>query len=305
MAWAEITEAVPIKEMTSTQTARITSLIRFLRATRPAKRKRKTPRQRQPDLIRMEYYRALLPFVRLAHLSFLDVRSEIMRAYQEDLISRGIERKDESARDYIKRLIERAGTRAAEMFNPRDMREVAGRFGKRTADFGANQLDRQVNAALGISLSQIEKPVTDKLGAFAQENVDLIVTVHERYFARLERDVMRGLDAGQHPRELAKQLENDYDISERDAERIARDQIGKLNAELNEERVKALGITEYIWRTANDNRVRDEHAELEGERFSYDDPPNAGTDGEPANPGEAIQCRCYAEPAFDQVLGEE
>jgi hypothetical protein len=47
---------------------------------------------------------------------------------------------------------------------------------------------------------------------------------------------------------------------------------------------------EYIWRTRGDDKVRFEHAVLNGKQFHTDKPPAAG------NPGSAPNCRCYAEP---------
>ncbi|CCQ74449.1 phage head morphogenesis protein [Magnetospira sp. QH-2] len=45
----------------------------------------------------------------------------------------------------------------------------------------------------------------------------------------------------------------------------------------------------YIWRTVGDNKVRSSHADREGQTFSWDDPPEGG------HPGEAPNCRCWAE----------
>lgn len=46
----------------------------------------------------------------------------------------------------------------------------------------------------------------------------------------------------------------------------------------------------YTWRTAGDDKVRPSHAANEGKVFAWDNPPETG------NPGEAINCRCWAEP---------
>ena len=50
----------------------------------------------------------------------------------------------------------------------------------------------------------------------------------------------------------------------------------------------------YIWRTQGDDRVRSEHAARKGEVFDFDDPPEDG------NPGEAENCRCWAEPIEEE-----
>lgn len=58
---------------------------------------------------------------------------------------------------------------------------------------------------------------------------------------------------------------------------------------------------EYVWRTQQDDKVRDLHNELEGKQFSFDDPPISGTSGFRGNPGEPANCRCYAEPVNSMV----
>ena len=58
---------------------------------------------------------------------------------------------------------------------------------------------------------------------------------------------------------------------------------------------------EYIWRTQEDDKVRDLHNELEGKQFSFDDPPISGTSGFRGNPGEPANCRCYAEPVHENI----
>ncbi len=53
---------------------------------------------------------------------------------------------------------------------------------------------------------------------------------------------------------------------------------------------RARTTTHYIWRTQRDNKVRPSHRANEGKIFSWDSPPPTG------HPGEAPNCRCYAEP---------
>lgn len=45
---------------------------------------------------------------------------------------------------------------------------------------------------------------------------------------------------------------------------------------------------EYIWHTAGDGKVRESHAERNGQVYSWDTPPDGG------HPGEAPNCRCTA-----------
>ena len=260
------------------------------------------PRQLQPDAIRLEYYKALVPFVREAWRAFASVRGEILRLLERERYHTG--KQDGANEDAAKALIDRARALSVNELSKRRLEETARKFGRRTSDFQREQLNKQVEASMGVPLSSIEKPITAKIEAFTRENVDLIVTVQERFFDRLRDDVEDAFTQGMRPETLAERFQSRDGMSERDAMRIARDQIGKLNAQVNEERQKGMGVDSYIWRTVQDNRVRDSHDELDGQTFKWDDPPMGGGTGpdEAGHPGTGIQCRCYSEPVFDDIL---
>ena len=59
---------------------------------------------------------------------------------------------------------------------------------------------------------------------------------------------------------------------------------------INQLRQQDLGIERYIWRSQDDAKVRDSHAQYDDQVFRWDEPPAGG------HPGQAHNCRCYAEP---------
>lgn len=59
---------------------------------------------------------------------------------------------------------------------------------------------------------------------------------------------------------------------------------------INQLRQQDLGIERYIWRSQDDAKVRDSHAEYDDQVFRWGEPPAGG------HPGQAHNCRCYAEP---------
>ena len=72
---------------------------------------------------------------------------------------------------------------------------------------------------------------------------------------------------------------------------------------INQLRQQDLGIERYIWRSQDDAKVRDSHAEYDDRVFRWDEPPAGG------HPGQAHNCRCYAEPVApgsrnDVILAE-
>lgn len=80
---------------------------------------------------------------------------------------------------------------------------------------------------------------------------------------------------------------------------IARDQVSKLNGQLNRARQVAAGISRFVWLTQRDPRVRDAHAELQGRVFGWEDgAPGVGI------PGQPIQCRCYGGAVVDPAQAQ-
>lgn len=154
-----------------------------------------------------------------------------------------------------------------------------------------------------------------------RENVALIKTIPTRFFDRIEETVRDGVRRGLRHEEIAAQLERDVFSGEEGSELaiarnraafIARDQVGKVTAQVGEHRQRALGLTRYRWVTARDERVRGNpagrypdarpsHFARDGKVFSWDDAPEGG------HPGEDYNCRCIAEPILDDIddLGEE
>jgi len=99
---------------------------------------------------------------------------------------------------------------------------------------------------------------------------------------------------GERPEEIEGLLEDRVGVSRSRAELIARDQTLKLNSNVVQYRARAAGLSQYRWSGSLDERERPMHRELEGQVFSWDDPPETNEDGDLNHPGEDCQCRCAA-----------
>ena len=170
-------------------------------------------------------------------------------------------------------------------------------YAKQVSDFSKKKLyDKAVQFGISLtSLRKSEKGIDKKLDGWAAVNVDLIKTIPDVYFDDIRLQVTAALLNGVRAETLSKRLQDRIEIPKNRAVLIARDQIGKLNSDLVEQRNINLGIKRYIWRTVNDNRVRPDHSDREGQHFEWANPPSGG------HPGEDIQCRCYAEPDFSPI----
>lgn len=138
--------------------------------------------------------------------------------------------------------------------------------------------------------------------AWAAEGADLIQTLRSEAVGEVAAITAEATRGGMRVEEFARLLEERLGITERHARLIARDQTAKLAARVTAATHEAAGVVSYRWRTVRDERVRSRHRELEGTIWLASGPgaPGAGPYGEPAHPGEGIQCRCYREPIIPE-----
>ena len=198
----------------------------------------------------------------------------------------------------LRELLEAATKAIQARLRPTQLEDLATKLAHQTSAYQRGQLDRQVKAALGADIFIGDRKLPAIIEGFAAENVSLIKDLPAKVLADIEKTVTRGVANATPHTELAKEIDERLAIGEDRAKLIARDQVGKLYGQINAERQQELGVDKFIWRTAQDERVRSEHQARDGNEYSYSNPP----DGE--LPGEPVNCRCYAEPVFTEILQE-
>ena len=127
------------------------------------------------------------------------------------------------------------------------------------------------------------------------ENIRLVEKAARSYADDVRRVFDDPENQGLAVDELVEKLRERGNVSESRAELIARDQTLKLNGAITEIRQTNAGIERYTWSTSLDERVRPEHAALEGQEFLWTAPPAVG------HPGQDFQCRCVAVPVIDAL----
>lgn len=263
-------------------------------------RRRRPPPQLQPDAIRTAYFGALLePLGRARELVREELEPALPALADEAARARGDGVRTDKDPGDVNAILDRISDRWFSEYPNERLARLAERYANRTATFQREQLSKQFKAVVGIDLYRSEPWLAPRVATFTAENVALIKSIASDHFGDLEKRLVAGLRTGQRWEDLATTIEERYGVAESRAKLVARDQVGKLFGELNRTRQKAHGVTGAIWRTMGDNRVRDSHVELEGERFTWEDPPTV--DGEQVVPGEDVNCRCWAEPDFSTL----
>ena len=161
---------------------------------------------------------------------------------------------------------------------------------------------RIVRAAYGVNPTKHDQKRYDALiKDWSKANADLITNIPVKATNQIRADVVASLQTGTTVSDLQDVIQERIDVSDSRAELIARDQIGKLNGDLTRERHAEAGVTQYVWQTMGDERVRDSHADCDGKTFTWGEPP-----ADPGcEPGEDFQCRCWAEPILPDQMGFE
>jgi SPP1 gp7 family putative phage head morphogenesis protein len=155
------------------------------------------------------------------------------------------------------------------------------------------QFRQAAKRALGIDLSAVvrDEDLADYLRTASTRAAGLITGLADETVKRIANSVTTAIINGVPVKTLRKTLVDDFGIADRRAQLIARDQVAKLNSDLNRERQVQAGVTEYRWLTSHDERVRSRHRALEGKVYRYGEATGA-EGGLP--PGQPIQCRCVA-----------
>lgn len=133
---------------------------------------------------------------------------------------------------------------------------------------------------------------------FVAQNVSLIKSLTEDTWGRVEGIMLRGLQSGLRVEGMEQQIRQAFGVSRSRAALIARDQVGKAQGQINQQRQRQVGVEEFIWSTSQDERVRSSHAAVNGKKFRWDNPPTI--DGEVATPGSPVRCRCSAIPVIPE-----
>lgn len=182
------------------------------------------------------------------------------------------------------------------------VRELASRTGVSVSAAYEAEERRQRNR-LAQSVKSKFKVDAENLMSAADVRDEILVSVQatsaqvrglgEEVVKRLEFNILDAAAKGQSTKVLEERLKKEVKAAKTRARMIARYQSASFTSVLAKSRQDQFGIDDYIWQTAMDERVRPVHAQREGKRFSWDDPPAGG------HPGEDFNCRCIAVPIIE------
>lgn len=259
------------------------------------KKLRKVPRWLHPIPVENRYRRELVSRVNEMQEAVNQIVVPALPGLVDQVDS---QRRSDGWPDDVDRLVESAQLSFSS--TARNQEDIANEIGGLTDQFNYNQWKKTVRVVMGVNITASEPWLNDQLTSFTKENVSLITSLDNDTFSSVEGIVQRGLKGGERHERIARNIQRQFRTSRNRAKLIGRDQVSKLNGQLTGLRQQSIGITHYIWRTSDDDRVRPTHREKDDRRFAWDSPP-----ADTGHPGQDYQCRCWAEADFSTVEGLE
>lgn len=172
------------------------------------------------------------------------------------------------------------------------IRAVVDRIGRRVTQFNQREFRAVLRSVYAVDVITPDPPLAEALRVWEAENIGLIRSVPQQAVSRIQGTITEAVRTGQTLQTVKAQVRAEFGVTDRRAELIARDQIGKLNGQLTQLRQEAIGVDSYTWRGILDARERPEHVAREGKVFAWNKPPSDG------HPGQPIRCRCTAAPVL-------
>lgn len=181
-----------------------------------------------------------------------------------------------------------------------DDEKIAQGFVNRGNIQNQQEVSKNLKNQTGIDLSAYlgnSPRIAEKVNAMTTANVQLIKSIRSQYLDKVQNAVTQAVVNGTLNKDLVQQIKDIGKTTEKRAIFIARDQSSKLNAALTQARHEDVGITKYTWSTSGDERVRESHAEKDGQVFEYANPP-----ADTGHPAHDYNCRCVAIPYLGDVV---
>ena len=186
-----------------------------------------------------------------------------------------------------------------------DSQDAKKKLQKATQPVYAETLRRGTDSALSeigihVNLPEDSPIAVAELAKLTGKITGIIDTVEQD----LRASLIAGVADGDSPSELADRVSEVMDASKNRSMTIARTEVGTAFQAGRFTTMLEAGVDRIEWLTAKDDRVRDSHAEIDGQITYVGTPFGNGLlyPLDPSGPpGEVINCRCVAVPVIDRA----
>lgn len=263
-----------------------------------------------PESAEREFKRITNGYIRLLKKCLMDELPGLMDEYRRE--QRSDSRFDASLKlaEKVKNSLIKVARELEQKLAKYKLNDLVRKVAKLTKVNSLNEWKRVCEDTLGIDLLDDYYNgdfYEDALRRWVDENIQKIKSIPNDTLGSMQKIILDGFREGKTVTAIQKEIQNEYSVTRRKAQLLARDQIATLNAQISKLQQEDAGCSKYKWSSSKDSRVRDCHRALDGKIFSWDDPPEMWYEtksgrvytGRYCHPGEDIACRCVAIPVFD------
>lgn len=236
-----------------------------------------------------------------------EVDREVMKLYRTPVAKQAFAQ-DATLAAQVRMLMNRLSREWESRFNlfSKDWAEKMVTGINKNASRDLSQSMEQLSGGLTIKSDSISDQTRDILTASANQAASLIKTIAPDYLSSVSESLMRTITMPESSfakaqKEVHGLLQDRYKRYRNKAKNIVLDQTKKTYESLNTQRMREIGVTEYIWRhSGGSQNPRSFHKNvLNGQKFSIDEPPIIDQrTGERGEPGQLPYCKCYKEPVI-------
>jgi SPP1 gp7 family putative phage head morphogenesis protein len=189
------------------------------------------------------------------------------------------------------------------------------KYGRSILQFSRKQLVNSLKGLVSINVSDLPRTIntidifdttqtSELLNSWVSTNVRLITSINSSLLDDVSNIIETSFRAGNSTPFISEEIATRFKVSDKKAKLIARDQTAKLHSNYIRQEHISLGITDYIWLTAGDERVRQSHKVLNNKICNWnnhdiykdnkEDPwkDKSSIGGVELQVGEDFQCRC-------------
>lgn len=264
-----------------------------------------------PDTAEREFQRIMNAYVKMLHSELKERLPDLMNEYK---LERHGDSRFDDARDLdlaVRKMFQDIAATLEQKLDKFKLIDRVSSIAKMTKNTSLKEWKRVVHETLGIDLLgdyYSSDFYEEYLRRWISDNVVKIKSIPQTTLDEMREIILTGYRSGRSIRDIQREIQEAYNVTKHKARMLARDQVATLNSQISQAQQRDAGVTEYIWSTSKDSRVRDCHAELEGKTFSWDDPPEMWYEtksrgivytGRHCHPGGDFLCRCVAIPKFN------
>lgn len=166
-----------------------------------------------------------------------------------------------------------------------------------------DELYKLVEKRVGINTTELTatEGLKGSIDALTLETSQWVKKLRDDTLEMYTSNSLRAMTQGLSLPDILKQFDGLTEKRKNHAKFTARNQIANFNSISTKLRAQNLGVTQGIWRTSKDEKVRPSHDDRDGKTFDLDKGLYSAIDGLWLLPGTDYQCRC----TYELILPEE